>query len=112
MVSEIHLLIFFNVGLGKPNCILGGIYLWKGITLYFVGGLLFIFGLGIWVFAVSFFSVIRLLSPDAECVYRDKKAMGRVCSVPGSWLLKSARTCRKVSQATPSCRALGDGSVP
>ena len=27
-------------------------------------------------------------------------------------LLKAARTCRKIAQATPSCSTLGGGNVP
>ena len=40
----------------------------------FCGGLLLIFDVEIWVFAVSFLSVSRLLSPGAECVSREKEA--------------------------------------
>ena len=29
-----------------------------------------------------------------------------------AWLLIAARTCRKVAQATTSCRALGRGNEP
>ena len=35
---------------------------------------------------------------------------GSQCLVAG--LLTAARTCRKVAQATPSCRALGSGNEP
>ena len=48
-----------------------------------------------------------------ECVSREKEGMGRAssqCLVAG--LLTAARTCRKVAQATPICRALGSGSEP
>ena len=55
----------------------------------------------------------RLLSQGVEGVSREKEAMDRVssqCLVPG--LLTAARTCRKVVQATHSCRALGSGNEP
>ena len=42
------------------------------------------------------------------CASREKEAMRRAssqCLVAG--VLTAARTCRKVAQATPSCRALG-----
>ena len=73
--------------------------------------LLFIFGMGVWIFAVSFFDVSRLLSP--KCVFREKEAMGRAssqCLV--AELLTVARNCRKVVQPIPSCRALGSGNEP
>ena len=79
----------------------------------FCGGLLFIYGMGVWIFAVSFFIVSRLLSQGAECVSREKEAIGRAggqCLFAG--LLTAERTCRKVMQATPSCRALGSGIDP
>ena len=40
-----------------------GLFLCKQAPLYFEGGLLFIFGMGVWIFAVSFLSVRRLLTP-------------------------------------------------
>ena len=79
----------------------------------FCEGLLFIFGTGVWLFSVSFFGVSQLLSPSAECVSREKEAMGRAgsqCLVAG--VLIVARICRKVAQDTPSCRALGRGNEP
>ena len=48
---------------------------------------------------------------DAQGVFREKEAMGRAstqCMVVG--LLIVARTCRKITQATPSCRALRSGN--
>ena len=53
----------------------------------------------------------RLLFQDAQCVFREKEAMGRnssQCLVIG--LSTAAWICRKVAQATPSFRALGDGN--
>ena len=50
---------------------------------------------------------------DVQCVFREKEAMGRAssqCLIIG--LSIAARTCRKVAQATPSCRALGSGKEP
>ena len=84
-----------------PTCIL-----WR-VTIYFWHGSLYIYYL--------FLGVIRLLSPleCAECVSREKEAMGMAssqCLVAG--LLRVARTCRKVVQATPSCRTLGSGNEP
>ena len=57
----------------------------------FYGGLLFIFGVGGWIFAVSFLSVNRLLSPSqgVTCVSREKEAMGRL--VFSAWLLGSGQ---------------------
>ena len=53
----------------------------------------------------------RLLSP--EYVSSEKEAMSRTssqCLV--TELLTAVRTCRKVVQATPSFRALGNGNEP
>ena len=50
----------------------------------------------------------RLLSQNAQCVFRETEKVGRAssqCLVIG--LSIAARSCRKVAQATPSCRALG-----
>ena len=49
-------------------------------------------------------------SQDARYVFKEKEAVGRAssqCLIVG--LSIAARTCRKVVQTTPSCRALGSG---
>ena len=60
----------------------------------FGGGLLFVFGMGIWIFAL-FPRCEQALIPLIGCC---------VC------FLTVARTCRKVMQATPSCSVLGSDS--
>ena len=60
--------------------------------VFFGGELLFIFGVGVWIFAVCLFAVNRLLSLGcAECVSREER-LGRAssqCQVAG--LLKVAK---------------------
>ena len=97
----------------KPNYGLARLFLCKSTPLYFVGGYyLFL----VWEFGslLSLSSMLVYCSPQgAECVSREKEAMGRAssqCLVAG--LLAIARTCRKVLQATPTCRALGSGNEP
>ena len=99
------------MSLGKPNCSLRSLLLCKSTPLYFVRGYyLFL----VWEF--EYFHSLSLVctgcySQDAECVSSKKEAMGKAssrCLVAG--LLTAARTCRKVAQATPSCRALGSGN--
>lgn len=46
----------------------------------FCVGLLFIFGMEVWTFVISFFSVSRLLPQGAEFVPRGKEAMCRASS--------------------------------
>ena len=59
---------------------------------------------------LSFFGVSRLLSQDAQCVFREKEAMDRSSQCLVAGLSTAARIFRKVIQATPSCRALGSGN--
>ena len=64
----------------------------------------FFFGMCVWIFTVSFFSV--------SSISRENEAMCRascLCLVAG---LLTARTCRKVAQVTPSCMGLGSGTDP
>ena len=75
--------------------------------------LLFIFGLGVLIFAVSFFGVSSCYPQGAEGISRTKEAMFRASiQYLVAELLTAGRTCRKVPLATPSCRALGSGSEP
>ena len=53
----------------------------------FCGGLLFIFGVGVWIFAVSLFGASRLLSPGCWVCFQGEGAM---CRASGQfWLLGS-----------------------
>ena len=73
-----------------------------GVTIYFWCGSLSI---------CCLFLQSRLVLQDAQCVFKEKEAMGRAssqCLVTG--FSTAARTCRKVAQASPSCRALGCGN--
>ena len=79
----------------------------------FCKGLLFIFGVGVWISSVSFFGVSSCYPQGTECVSMEKEAVGRAsiqCLVAG--LLTASRTCRKMLQTTPSCRDLGSGNEP
>ena len=110
--SSACLCFSFSVSLGKPNYNLGGLLLCKSAPLYFVGGTLY-FWLEVWVFAVSFFDVSRRLSPGCWVCFQEQEAMGRtssLCLVAG--FSTAASTCRKVAQATLSCRTLGSDSEP
>ena len=101
----------FSVRLWKPSCSLGGLFLCKSAPLYFIGGYSLFLSLQLG-YLLSVSSVWRGCYPQgAECVCRENEAKGRAsseCLVAG--LLTVARTCRKVAQATPSCRALGSGN--
>ena len=56
----------------------------------FCGGLLFIFGVRIWLFAVFFFGVSRLLSPGLLSVALEGVFVPReVWAVGGAWLQDS-----------------------
>ena len=72
---------------------------------------------GYYLFLVWQFGYLLSLSSvcsscySPECVSREEAAMGRASSqdlVAG--LLTVARTCWKMAQVTPSCRALGSGN--
>ena len=74
----------------------------------------------VWMFAVSFLSVCRLLSPSQgdywcmACVFfQGDGTMDRAhsqCLVAGPLTL--SRTYREVVQAAPGCRVLGSGRDP
>ena len=96
---------------GKPHCSLVRLLLLKNTPLYFFGGCyLFL----VWEFGYLLSLTLVLagcFSQDAKCVFREKEEMGRSfsqCLVVG--LSIAARICRKLAQATPSCRALGSGN--
>ena len=96
MVSELlHLAcVFFSVSLGKPNCSLVNLFLCNNTPFYFFRGLLFFFGVVVWIFDVSFFGVSRLLPQDTQCVVREKEGMGNAnnhCLVIG--FSTEAKTC-------------------
>ena len=101
----------FSVSLGKPNCSLVRPLLFKSATLYFWGGY-YLFLVWEFEYLLSLSLVwAGCFSQEAQCVFREKEAMGRAsshCLVLG--LSLAVRTCRKVSQATPSFRALGSGN--
>ena len=48
LASSSCLYFSLSVSLGKPNCILGGLFMEHPFV--FCEGLLFIFGLGVWIF--------------------------------------------------------------
>ena len=50
--------------------------------------LIFIFGMGVWIFAVSFFGVAGCYPQGAECPGRRRQWLGPV-SVPSCWALNS-----------------------
>ena len=102
-----------SVSLGEPSHSLEELFLCKITPLYFV--------VDDYVFLAWEFGYLLSLSlvwagcypPGAECVSKEKEAMGRAssqCLVAG--LLTVARTFRKVAQATSSCRSLGSGNEP
>ena len=99
------------MSLGKANCSLVRLFLCKNTPLYF-GGCYYLFL--VWEFeyllCLSLVSA-GCFSQDAQCVFREKEAMGRASSqCLFAELSTEARTCRKVAQATHSCRALGHGN--
>ena len=106
--SSFCLCFSFSVSLGKPNYSLGGLLLCKSTPLYFMG-VYYLFLAWEFEYLLSLSSVwAGCYSQDAQCVFREKEAMSRAsskCLVVG--LSIAARTCRKVAQATPSCRVLG-----
>ena len=65
-----------SVSLGKPNCSLGGATSMQGLPFVFCGGLLFIFGVGVCIFAVSFFRVSRLLFPGCSVCFQGEGGNG------------------------------------
>ena len=88
---------------------LGGLFL----CMYFVGGY-YLFLAWEFEYLLSLSLVCAGCYPQgAECVSREKEAMGRdssQCLVAG--FLTAGGTCRKVVQDTHSCRALGSSNEP
>ena len=110
LTENVSLIFFFFCEFRETTfCSLTGLFLCKSTPLYFVGAYYLLlareFG-----YLLSL-SLMRAGNYPTECVSRDKEAIDRAssqCLVAG--LLTLARTCRKVAQATPRCRALGSAN--
>ena len=111
MVSELlyFAYIFFFLWVYGNKVVVLEDYFYPRVPLCIFGGILFIFGVGVWIFAVFFFSVYRLLSLVCWVCLQGKGGNSR-CLFAG--LLTVSRTCRKVAQPTPSCKALRSGNEP
>ena len=86
------------MSLGKLTAIVLEGNFYARVAFLILWGVLFSFGVGVWLFAASFFffSVSRL--PSTEYVSREKEALARVCNLGlVAGLLKVARTCQKVA---------------
>ena len=65
----------------------------------------------VWVLAISFLSLCRLLSL-CWCCQGDEAVYGALRQCLFAEPLRVAVTCVEVAQATPVCRAVGCGSDP
>ena len=78
------------MSLGKPNFVVLEGYFYARIPLYFVVGYYLFFGMGDWIFAVSFFRVSRLSSPGC-CVFPGRRMQCLGILVPGCWAFDSSK---------------------
>ena len=108
-------IFFFFCEFKEVNyCCLGGLFLCISASLYFVRSyhLLLAWSLDICCLFLQCEQAVTSLIGH-ECISMEKEAVGRAssqCLLAG--LLTVARTCWKMVQATPSCRALGRSNKP